>query len=197
MTGAARRAVFLDRDGILLTDEGLVVDARDLRFAPGAPSAAARLRAAGFDLVVVTNQAVVARGLVSEERVAEIHRVLAERLADESGATIAAFYVCPHHPDADVDRYRVACDCRKPQPGLLLRAARELRLDLARSFMVGDRPTDIAAGSRAGCRTVLVRTGAHLAAPIVTAEPFSPSDVRADYVCDDVPAATDWILGAA
>lgn len=193
MIPAVRAAVFLDRDGVLIEDRGLVVDAAGVHVAEGAPAATARLRAAGFELVVVSNQAVVARGLVSEEGVEELNRVVARRIAEAGGAEIDAFYTCPHHPNADVERYRVACDCRKPEAGLLVRAASDLELDLRRSFMVGDRPTDVAAGRRAGCRTVLVRTGQHDAPPIETAAPFAP-DARPDHVCDDVPAAADWIL---
>jgi D-glycero-D-manno-heptose 1,7-bisphosphate phosphatase len=187
-----KRAVFLDRDGVILDEVGLLTDPRDIRIAAGAPEALTRLRGAGFELVVVTNQTVVARGLASEGRVAEIHRLVAARLA-ERGAAISAFYVCPHHPSADLEAYRVACDCRKPRPGLLLRAADELGLDLERSFMIGDRITDVAAGARVGCRTVLVRTGAHLAPVIETVEPLDPT-LSADHVCNDVVEAVDWIL---
>jgi D-glycero-D-manno-heptose 1,7-bisphosphate phosphatase len=194
--GAGRPAVFLDRDGVLLDESGFLVDAAQIRIVPGAPAALARLGRAGFELVVVTNQTVVARGLASEDRVTEIHRVLAARLASEGGAAISGFYVCPHHPSASVAEYRLACGCRKPRPGLLFRAAEELGLDLGRSYMVGDRITDVAAGARAGCRTALVRAGgAYLQPPIETVEPLDP-DIRADHVCDDLPAAADWILTA-
>ena len=194
-TDGGRPAVFLDRDGVVIEEAGLLVDAARIRIAPGVPAALARLGNAGFELVVVTNQTVVARGLTSEEGVAEIHRAVAERLAAEGGAVVSGFYVCPHHPSADVAAYRLACECRKPRPGLILRAAEELRLDLRSSFMVGDRITDIAAGARAGCRTVLIRAGGYLEPPIETLEPLEP-DIRADHVCDDVPAAVDWILAA-
>jgi D-glycero-D-manno-heptose 1,7-bisphosphate phosphatase len=186
------RAVFLDRDGVILEEDGLLVDPGAIRVAPGVPQALARLRRAGFELVVVTNQPVVARGLTSEEGVAEIHEHVGGLLA-AAGAEIRAFYVCPHHPSADVPEYRVACDCRKPRPGLLLRAAKDVGIDLSHSFMVGDRLSDVAAGARAGCRTILVRTGAHLEAPIETPEPFDP-DLTADHVSDGVANAVDWII---
>jgi D-glycero-D-manno-heptose 1,7-bisphosphate phosphatase len=192
---AGQPAVFLDRDGVILEEDGFVVDANRIRILPGAPQALARLTRAGFELVVVTNQTAVARGLASEDRVAEIHGLLTSRLAAE-GAHIAGFYVCPHHPSADIPEYRVACECRKPRPGLILRAAHELDLDVRRSFMVGDRVTDIAAGARAGCRTVLVRTGAHLEPPIELVEPLELG-LGADHECADLDAATDWILETA
>lgn len=172
-----------------------MVDAAGIRIAPGASGALERLERAGFQLVVVTNQTVIARGLAGEDRVAEIHGLLTSRLAAE-GAHLAGVYVCPHHPSADVPEYRIACECRKPRPGLILRAADELGLDVRRSFMVGDRVTDIAAGASAGCRTVLVRTGAHLEPPIELVEPLDPG-VSADHECDDLQAAADWILETA
>lgn len=192
---AGRPAIFLDRDGVILEEGGFVLDPDDLRIVPGAPEALGRLERAGFELVVVTNQAAVARGLTGEDKVAEIHGLLTSRLAAE-GAHIAAIYVCPHHPSADVPEYRIICDCRKPRPGLILRAADELGLDVRTSFMIGDRVTDIAAGASAGCRTVLVRTGAHLEPTIELVEPLDP-DLRPDHACDDLRAAVDWILEAA
>lgn len=168
-------AVFLDRDGVLLDDA--------LDVMPGAPEALRALHDAGFALVVVTNQTVVSRGLATEEEVAEVHRRLREQLPE-----LDAFYVCPHHPNADVERYRVECDCRKPRPGLLLRAADELDLDLAKSWMVGDRVSDVAAGAAAGCRTILLRTGAHDEPPIVSPDPIDP-ELRADAECDTLAEA--------
>lgn len=195
MSGGGRAAVFLDRDGVVVEERGLADLGKELRLLPGAAPALSRLAGAGFALVVVTNQAVVARGLASEAVVAAEHAALAERLAT-AGALLDGVYVCPHHPDADDARYRTACDCRKPRPGLLLRAAGELELDLARSVMVGDRITDVAAGTAAGCATVLVRSGAHLEPTIELVEPL-PAGLAADVECDDLAAAADWILGRA
>jgi D-glycero-D-manno-heptose 1,7-bisphosphate phosphatase len=191
-----RPAVFLDRDGVILEEAGFVTDPEDIRILTGVAQALERLQRAGFELVVVTNQTAIARGLVSEDRVAQVHQLLRSRLEQATGARIGGFYVCPHHPSADLAEYRVACDCRKPRPGLLLRAASELGLDLRGSFMVGDRVTDIAAGARAGCRTVLVRTGAHLEPPIEVVEPLEP-DLAADFECDDLPEAVNWITKMA
>lgn len=118
----------------------------------------ARLNRAGWAVVVVTNQSGVARGRFTEADVAAVHAHLAELLAGY-GARIDAFHYCPHHPEADRVEYRRPCECRKPRPGLLLQAAAGLGLDLAASWMIGDRVSDLEAGAAAGCRTVLVRSG--------------------------------------
>jgi D-glycero-D-manno-heptose 1,7-bisphosphate phosphatase len=149
------RAVFLDRDGVLVDDPGYLSDPDAVRLLPGAARSLVALRAAGWRLVVVTNQSGFARGHFTEERLAGIHARLGELLA-AGGATLDAIYYCPHHPDGSAGAYRRACDCRKPLPGLLLAAARDLRLDLAACWMVGDQPKDVAAGRAAGCRTILI-----------------------------------------
>lgn len=187
------RAVFLDRDGVLVEDIHLLADPDDLRLLPGVPQALARLAAAGFRLVLVTNQPVIARGLATEETVHRIHDHLAGRIRAAHGPALEAIYFCPHHPRATLPAYRGPCDCRKPAPGMLLRAAREHALDLAASYLVGDRLSDIVAGARAGCRTIQVRTGRHADPPIESGEPLAP-DVVPDHCCADLTAAADWIL---
>ncbi len=196
MPPIARRAVFLDRDGVLIEEDGYLVDAAAMRLLPGLAAALGRLDRAGFELAVVTNQPIVARGLVTEEDVDGLHGRLAALVVREGGPELRHFYVCPHHPRGDVARYRIECDCRKPRPGLLLRAASELDVELAHSFMVGDRISDVAAGARAGCATVLVRTGAHLERPIESPDPPEPG-LQADHECENLPEAADWILGTA
>jgi histidinol-phosphate phosphatase family protein len=186
-----RPAVFLDRDGVIVKDVENLVHERDFELLPGVPAAIARLSSAGYAVVVVTNQPVVARGLVAEADVQRASAALEEMLRSH-GAVIERTYFCPHHPNATVESYRRECDCRKPRAGLVLRAARDLGLELSRSFLVGDRPSDIAAGKRAGCRTVLVETGKHTAPPIES--PDAPTDVTADVVLRDLPAAAEWIL---
>lgn len=187
------RAVFLDRDGVLVEDVGPVSRADQLRLVPGVPESLRRLRAAGFRLFVATNQSVIARGTITEDRLAAIHEALSRLLAETGAPVPDGYCVCPHHPNATLEAYRVICDCRKPAPGLILRAAREHGLDPAASFMVGDRLTDILAGARAGCRTILVHTGRHEDPPIETAEGPLP-DITPDHVARDLPAASDWIL---
>jgi D-glycero-D-manno-heptose 1,7-bisphosphate phosphatase len=187
-----RPAVFLDRDGVLIEDVDLLVDEDEVQVLPEVPEALTTLSAAGFTLVVVTNQPVVARGLASEDEVQHIHRYLEERFAAK-GAGIDAWYYCPHHPHATLPEYRVDCDCRKPGCGMLLTAAREWDIDLARSYLVGDRVTDIAAGAGAGCRTVLVKSGQHEAPPIQTVRMFDRT-AKADQECESLLEASRWIV---
>jgi len=180
-----QRAVFLDRDGVVNVDLGFVHKVADFRFVPGSDAAMARLQAAGWRLVIVTNQSGLARGLYSMADYERFTAHLQGRLADV-GVQVDAVLHCPHLPDAAVAAFRLDCDCRKPGPGMLLRAARELSLDLAASVIVGDRLTDVQAGRAAGVgRCVLVRSG----------HPLAPDEVpQADAVYDDLAAfARAWV----
>ena len=189
---SAARCVFLDRDGVLIRDIHLLTRPDQIEILPGVPEALARLASVGFQLVVVSNQAVVARGLCGTTEVALVHDYLAGQLAAE-GARIDAWYFCPHHPEATLAEYRTVCNCRKPEPGMLQAAARERQLDLSTSFLVGDRPTDVVAGQAAGCRAVFVQTGRHLSPAIRTTRPL-PEIVKPEHTCADLSAAADWIL---
>ena len=168
----ARRAVFLDRDGTLVRDVGYLKATDELELLPGAATALAVLRGCDFRLYVATNQSGVGRGLYGEADVEAANVRLAELLA-ERGVHVDGVYVCPHAPDA-------GCECRKPRPGLLLRAGREHGLDVARSIMVGNRASDVDAGHAAGCRSVLLADG-------------EPPDSAADVVVPDLLAAALWI----
>jgi D-glycero-D-manno-heptose 1,7-bisphosphate phosphatase len=152
-------ALFLDRDGVLIEEVEYLAKLELVKLIPGASAVVRRANDAGWRVVVVSNQSGVARGLLPESLLPEVHREIARQLLEESGATIDGFYYCPHHPTEGQASYRIACDCRKPKPGMLLRAARELGIDFAQSWMIGDRRTDLEAGAAAGCRTILVRTG--------------------------------------
>ncbi len=147
--------MFLDRDGTIVADVDYLTRPEELRLLPGAAEALRLLRAAGYLLILVTNQSAIARGWLTEEDLEAIHRRLNEMLA-ASGTGIDACYHCPHLPDGEVGRYAVECSCRKPEPGLLQRAAREWGIDTAQSWAVGDSERDVEAGRRAGCRTVLL-----------------------------------------
>ena len=153
-----RPAVFLDRDGVIIEDVHYLENTEQVRLTPGAGRAVARLNAAGLPVVVVTNQSGVARGYFPAERVGAVHRRLDQLLA-EQGARVDRYYFCPHHPDGTVAAFRVACDCRKPRPGMVHQAARDLGIDLNSSYLIGDKVSDLEAGAAAGCRTLLVRTG--------------------------------------
>lgn len=155
---AARPAVFLDKDGTLLVDVPFNVDLRRMRLADGVPHALARLSALGVPLIVVSNQAGVALGRFDASQLDGVRAQLAIMFA-QCGASLAAAYFCTHHPQGSVEAHTVACNCRKPLPGLLHRAAREHAIDLQRSWMVGDILDDVEAGKRAGCRSVLLCNG--------------------------------------
>ena len=187
----AHPAVFLDRDGTLLEEAGYLDRLERLVFFPYTVDAVRLLNRAGFTVVIVTNQAGIARGIFKEAFVADAHRHISARLA-AGGARIDAFYYCPHHPEAVVEAYRRSCDCRKPQAGLFTRAAIEHDLALDQSFVVGDRWHDLEAGQRVGARGILVRTG------YGKTEELSPSSrVTPSAVVGNVMEAVSWILRAS
>jgi D-glycero-D-manno-heptose 1,7-bisphosphate phosphatase len=189
----ARRAVFLDRDGVLIRDVDLLTRCEQIELYACVPRAIRRLREAGFAVVVVSNQTVVARGLASEKDVELVHAWIQQLLCMSGGGEIDRFYFCPHHPNATLPQYRVECDCRKPRPGMLLQAAQEMNLDLGASYMVGDRISDIVAGQLAGCRTILVRTGMHTAPSIETTDTLEMT-TEPDFGCANLGEAVEIIL---
>jgi histidinol-phosphate phosphatase family protein len=158
MDQSRKPAVFFDKDGTLIVNEPYNVDPALIRLNEGALEAAARVAAAGFELVIVSNQSGVARGMFPVAALADVERRVTELLA-EGAVRLAGFYYCPHHPQGVVREFAYECSCRKPRPGMLQRAAEELRLDLARSWMIGDILDDVEAGQRAGCRTILLNNG--------------------------------------
>jgi len=182
-------AVFLDRDGTLIEEVGYLDRLDRLEIFPWSVDAVRLLARAGFATVVVTNQAGVARGFFTEDFVRETHRHLAERFA-AGGVRFDGFYYCPHHPEAPLREYREDCACRKPKPGMLSQAAADLGLDLARSYVVGDRLLDVDMATAAGARGVLVLTGYGVvdAARLDTA-------TRPAFVAANLMEATAWILG--
>ncbi|MEX3958699.1 D-glycero-alpha-D-manno-heptose-1,7-bisphosphate 7-phosphatase [Trinickia sp. EG282A] len=151
-------AVFFDKDGTLLDDVPYNVDPTLMHFAPGVPEALSLLGAQGFALFVVSNQSGVALGRFPFEALADMESHLRAMFA-ACGVGLRAALWCPHHPKGVVPRYAVKCHCRKPAPGLIMRAAREHPLDMRRSWFVGDILDDVEAGSRAGCRTILIDNG--------------------------------------
>ncbi|MBI1921535.1 MAG: D-glycero-beta-D-manno-heptose 1,7-bisphosphate 7-phosphatase [Geobacter sp.] len=153
-----RRAVFLDRDGTINVEKNYLHRIEDFEFIPGAASAIKRLNDAGFLVIVVTNQSGVARGYYEIEAVHRLHAFLDKELAAVD-AHVDAYYVCPHHPEEGVGEYRCDCHCRKPMPGMLLDAARKFGIDLAASFMIGDKLADVEAAVKGGCKPLLVLTG--------------------------------------
>ncbi|WP_169977942.1 D-glycero-alpha-D-manno-heptose-1,7-bisphosphate 7-phosphatase [Tautonia rosea] len=150
-----RRAVFLDKDGTVIENVPYNVDPSLIRLCEGAAEGLRLLARSGYLLVVVSNQSGVARGFFPESAIGPVEERL-RTLLTEQGVRLDGFRYCPHHPDGRVAAYAIACDCRKPAPGMLRDAARSMDIDLSRSWMVGDIPDDVEAGRRAGCRTVLI-----------------------------------------
>jgi D-glycero-D-manno-heptose 1,7-bisphosphate phosphatase len=153
-----RPAVFLDRDGTLIEERGYLSRLEEISLFEDAPDALRLLRDAGFALVLVTNQAGVARGFFDEAFVQEAHRHLAGLLANE-GIVLDGYYYCPHHPDGVVPAYTRTCRCRKPGPGMVEQAAADLDIAVDASFVVGDKWLDVELARNAGARGLLVRTG--------------------------------------
>ena len=181
-------AVFLDRDGTLIEDVGYLRTVRDLRLFPWTVDAVRALNRAGLPVVVITNQSGIARGLLTEETVHDVHRHLSS-LLEGGGAHVDAYYYCPHHPDGSVATYTRRCDCRKPGRGMIDRAAADLAIEPARSFVVGDKWLDVGAARTVGGRGILVRTGYGAAE-----EREPPPDLSADAVVDNLIEAVGWIL---
>lgn len=186
-----RAAVFLDRDGTLCEEVGYVNHIDRFRVFPWSAPAVRRLNQAGIASVLVTNQSGVARGYFPEILVQEIHAQLQAELA-RSEARLDAIYYCPHHPEGQVAEYRKRCDCRKPAPGMLLRAARDLDLDLAASFMVSDRYQDLFMGFQKGTRGVLLLSGYGKGEYLYHKDTWPR---QPDCIAGDLLEGVDWILG--
>ena len=186
-----RRAVFLDRDGTIVEEAGYLERLERMAFFPYTVDAIRLLNKAGFAVIVVTNQAGIARGLLKDAFVAEAHRHISERLA-AGGARVDAYYYCPHHPNGVIEELAFRCDCRKPRPGMLRHAAEEHHIDLSRSFVVGDRRHDVELAQNVGARGILVRTGLgrrDAEHPVAHVTPAA--------VVDNLIDAAAWILRAS
>ncbi len=151
-------AIFLDRDGTIIAEKNYLSDISGLEFLPGAFTGLKTLAATGLPLYIFTNQAGIAHGYFTEETLNQIHIYMVARLWEE-GIQIRGVYYCPHHPDAEIEAYRYDCNCRKPKPGLLKLASRSEQLDLAESYVIGDKRSDLDAGKIVGAKTALVLTG--------------------------------------
>lgn len=183
-----RAAVFLDRDGTINEERGYFSSIGDFRLFPFVPHAIRRLNATGLMVVVVTNQAAIARGIVTTQFVDEVHCRLRREIA-AVGGKIDGVYYCPHHPEGIVPEFSKSCDCRKPAIGMLLQAATDLGVNLKESYLVGDKVSDMEAAARAGARPVLVLTGygeeAH--------RRMTELDMRPAFVAADLGEAAGWI----
>lgn len=152
------RAIFLDKDGTLVENNPYNVDPARIRFYPDVEESLRAFTAAGYQLVIVSNQSGVARGLFAEAELQKVESALRNSFR-QMGVSLRGFYYCPHDPHGSVREYKMHCQCRKPQPGLLVQAAQELNIELGKSWMIGDILHDVEAGNRAGCRTVLLDRG--------------------------------------
>lgn len=178
---------------MLVEDRGVITNASQFVFFPGVEAALSKLDRAGFALVVITNQAVVARGMVTEEQLQLLHTEMTDLLIRRGAPRLTGIYACPHHPNASLITYRTDCNCRKPRSGLILKAAEALGIQLCSSYMIGDRITDIAAGHSAGCRTVLLRTGRHRD-PLIETSATMPTNLSPDFACDSLSEAANWVV---
>lgn len=170
-------AVFLDRDGTLMRDVDYCGDAKDVHVFPGASAALRKLKQAGYKLIIITNQSAIGRGYFSEAAYREVEREVTRQVGED---LIDATYFCPHSPQD-------GCECRKPQPGMIWQAARDHNLDVKRSFLIGDKQSDLECGRKAGVKTILVRTGYWREADPLAAE----------HLVKDLSHAADIILSTA
>ncbi|MDX9816273.1 MAG: HAD family hydrolase [Smithellaceae bacterium] len=186
-------AVFLDRDGTINEEVGYLDSLVKLKIIPGAFEAVRLINAAGMKAVVITNQSGVARGLFSEEFVKIVNEQLRVMLGQEN-AFIDGFYYCPHHPTEGVGHYRQECDCRKPAAGMLLRAAREMNINLEESYIIGDRYKDMEAGKRVGTKCILVKTGFGRSLLQDDGPDKLTPENKPDHVAADILEAVQWIM---
>jgi D,D-heptose 1,7-bisphosphate phosphatase len=184
-----KRAIFLDRDGTLNVDVGYLHKLDQLELFPWTGDALRLLKRAGYLLVIVTNQAGIARGLIAPDFVEKAHAEMRRRL-QAAGADLDALYFCPHHPGGSVPALSIDCRCRKPSPGMIEDAVRDLGIDLKQSWVVGDKWLDVQLGHAAGTKSILVRTGWG-----AQQEQDRPAGQHVDAVCDNLIHAVSVILG--
>lgn len=179
MNAGFKRAVFLDRDGTIAKDVNYCRRVEDFEILPNVPQGIRLLNEQALRVIIITNQSGIARGYFTEETLSLIHQKMKDEL-DKSGAWVDAIYFCPHHPDE-------GCECRKPKPVLLLKAAKEMDIALDISYMVGDDAKDIEAGRAAGCKTIRVTTGPNRG-------DSQGQNIRPDYIASNLYEAAEWIL---
>ena len=187
---SAQIGVFIDRDGTLNQERDFICKAEDFELIPGAAGAVRKLNSRGVPTCVISNQSGVARGYLTEGDLLLIHVKLRVELEKEN-AWVDRIYYCPHHPTGAVPPYNIECDCRKPGPGMMRRGGRELDIDLTRSFVVGDKTTDVQAGKAVGATSILVLTGYGRSS---FAE-IKNERISADYVAPSIVEAVEYIIG--
>ncbi len=190
---SGNRAVFLDRDGCVNVEDDHIRAIEQFRLYPDTLESIRKLSHAGFLIVIITNQSGVARGLMTEEFVKKVHKLMLKWF-DGAGVKVNAVEYCPHHPDGTVEKYSIKCDCRKPEPGMLNRAAARLDIDFSRSYVVGDKLSDIELGPVTGAKAIMVRTGFGEREAVKIANGDHPAP---DFIADGIKDAIDWILSDA
>lgn len=174
-----RPAVFLDRDGVLAKEKSYICSIEEMEIFPYAAECIKQIKDKGYYALVVTNQSGIARGLFTEDDLLVMHKYIQQKTG------VDAVYYCPHHPEGKVERYSIICNCRKPKTGMFEQACREYRIDMKRSYMVGDRAGDIIAGQRAGLKTILLESG--------YGSERLEANVRPDYILEDLRMVMDVI----
>jgi D-glycero-D-manno-heptose 1,7-bisphosphate phosphatase len=187
------KAIFLDRDGVLVKDCHLLTSEEDICILPGVLDALTMFVLMQYKLIVISNQTVVARGLLDEQGVKRLHSNIIFLIAQQTGILLDDFFFCPHHPDASIEKYRTNCTCRKPEPGMILEASAKHHIDLKNSYMIGDRISDCIAGIKAGCSTVMLQTGCHSEKPITGVSNDDLTTYHPDFICDTLLDAAQWI----
>ncbi len=178
------KAVFLDRDGVLNEEVSHITELSQIKMIENAGRAVQLFNSLGYKTIIVTNQPSIGLGMSNEEKLKEINAHICSQLAKQGGK-IDAIYFCPHHPQRGLGDYKKECECRKPNPGMLLEAAKQHSLDLKKSFMIGDRTSDIKAGYQAGCTTIVVKTG--------YAGDDGFKDATPDYIAENIYEAAKLI----
>ncbi len=182
----SNKAIFLDRDGTLIEDPGYINNPKQVKLLDGAVEALNEFRVMGYKLVVVSNQSGVARGLLTEKVLSEIHNRL-KQLLTEKGASLDKIYYCPYHPDGEVAKYRKESDWRKPNSGMLVAAAEEMDIELEQSWSIGNSGRDIEAGKRVGCKTILIE------GPLLHHKSFDPAQAKPDYKAVNIKEAVNIV----
>jgi D-glycero-D-manno-heptose 1,7-bisphosphate phosphatase len=182
------RAIFLDRDGVIIEEKGYICHLSQSAIFPFAAGAIRKMNEAGFKVIGITNQSAIARGLCSKEEVEQLHADIQGILGAE-GAVIDRFYYCPYLPGGVIEAYRGSHPWRKPQPGMLLQAAKDFGIDLGESYMIGDSAIDIEAGRNAGCKTILVLTGKGFA----SREELEQRGISPDYITGNIQTAVECL----
>jgi len=188
MNSVDQRVIFLDRDGTLIEEKDFLTDIADIEIFPHSAEAIQILRRLGFAIVVVSNQSGVARGLLTEPKVIEINEEIFRRL-EEQNARPDLFFYCPHHPDGTVADYAIECQCRKPAPGMIRMAEQLMKIDMPRSFSIGDKLSDVQLCQNLGGSGILVLTGyGKSELPLIDDSMRKP-----DYIADNLLDAARWI----